>query len=168
MTASRDALQQKNNEVTAAYHDKSRKLSQTQELYSKVKKRAELSQIEQAAFDAVDSSTRSVPRPSTSNQASNAFRPHSLNGDNERSFPLNRRLPRFDAADFVAGLPVSNMQQHESESRWPRKRPQTYGEAYHTCEFNFGLTHNNDRADPGSSIFPSKRKRPTLRRDFSP
>jgi E3 ubiquitin-protein ligase CCNP1IP1 len=168
VTASRDALQQKNNELAGAYQDKSRKLFQTQELYNKVKKRAELSQIEQAAFDAVDSSTRSVPQLSTSNQASSQFRPHSLNGDNERSFPLNRGLPRFDAADFATAPPVSNMQQYESESRWPRKRPQAYGEAYHICGFNFGLTHNNDRTDSRSSTFPSKRKRPTLCRDFSP
>ncbi|EHK46249.1 hypothetical protein TRIATDRAFT_240003, partial [Trichoderma atroviride IMI 206040] len=62
VTASRDALRQKNNELAAAYQDKSRKLFQTQELYNRVKKRAELGQIEQAAFDAVDSSTRSVPQ----------------------------------------------------------------------------------------------------------
>ncbi|KAL7969703.1 hypothetical protein HDV63DRAFT_40480 [Trichoderma sp. SZMC 28014] len=148
MTELQDALQQKNNELAAAYQDKSRKLFQTQELYNKVKKRAELSQIEQAAFNAVDTSTRSVPQPSTSNQASNSFRPHSLNGENERSFPLNRGIPRFEAADFITGLNVSNMPRYESESRWPRKRPQV--------------------SDAGSSNISAKRKRPTLRRDFSP
>jgi E3 ubiquitin-protein ligase CCNP1IP1 len=162
VTASRDALQQKNNELAGAYQDKSRKLFQTQELYNKVKKRAELSQIEQAAFDAVESSTRSVPQPTTVNQASNVFRPHSLDGDNERSFPLNRGLPRFDATDFVTAPPVSNMQQYENESRWPRKRPHVYGEAYHTRGFNLGLTHGNDRTDPRSSVVSAKRKRPTF------
>lgn len=168
MTELQDALQQKNNELAAAYQDKSRKLFQTQELYNKVKKRAELSQIEQAAFNAVDTSTRSVPQPSTSNQASNSFRPHSLNGENERSFPLNRGIPRFEAADFITGLNVSNMPRYESESRWPRKRPQVSGKAYHICRINSGLTHSNDRTDAGSSNISAKRKRPTLRRDFSP
>lgn len=167
MTASRDALQQKNSELAGAYQDKSRKLFQTQELYNKVKKRAELSQIEQAAFDAVDNSTRSVPQPSTSNQAPNVFRSHSLNGDNERNFPLNRGL-RFDTTDFAAVPPGSNVQPFESESRWPRKRPQAYGEAHHACGSNIGLTRSNNRPHPGSSVIPSKRKRSTFCRDLSP
>lgn len=167
MTASQDTLQQKNNELARAYQDKSRKLFQTQELYNKVKKKAELSQIEQAAFDAVDNSTRSVPQPSTNNQASNIFRPHSLNGDNEPNFPLNRGL-RFDATDFVTVPPGSNVQQYESESRWPRKRPQAYGEAYYTRGFNLDLTHSNDRPRARSSTIPSKRKRSTFCRDVPP
>lgn len=167
MTESRDALQRKNDELAGAYQDKSRKLFQTQELYNKVKKKAELSQIEQAAFDAVDNSTRSVPQLSNSKQASNIFRPHSLNGDNERNFPPNLR-PRFDATDFSTAPPGSNVQQYESDSRWPRKRPQAYGEAHHTYKFNLSLTHNNDRPDPRSSIIPSKRKRSTFCRDISP
>ncbi|EHK15810.1 uncharacterized protein TRIVIDRAFT_135786, partial [Trichoderma virens Gv29-8] len=56
MTKSRDTLQRKNVEFAEALRDKNRKLSQTQELYNKVKRKAELGQIERAAFDAVDSS----------------------------------------------------------------------------------------------------------------
>ncbi|PTB71013.1 hypothetical protein BBK36DRAFT_1176318 [Trichoderma citrinoviride] len=59
VTASRDVLQRKNEELAEAFKDKSRKLFQTQELYTKVKRKAELGRIERAASDAVDSSIRS-------------------------------------------------------------------------------------------------------------
>jgi E3 ubiquitin-protein ligase CCNP1IP1 len=135
MTQARDDLQRKNDELAGAYQDKSRKLFQTQELYNKVKKRAELSQIERAAIDAVDNSTRSVPQPAVNNQAFNILRSHHFQDDNERNFPLSRGL-RFDATEFTTAPPGLNPQEYENESRWPRKRPQFHGEICHTCSFH--------------------------------
>lgn len=54
MTLDQDNLRRKNDELNQAYKDKSRKLLQTQELYDKLKRRAMLGQIQDAASDAVD------------------------------------------------------------------------------------------------------------------
>ncbi|KAF5615952.1 e3 ubiquitin ligase CCNB1IP1 [Fusarium tjaetaba] len=55
LAAEQDALRRKNDEISRAYKDKSRKVLQLQELYDKVKRKAELGQIQRAASDAVDS-----------------------------------------------------------------------------------------------------------------
>ena len=47
-------LRRKNEELGQAFRDKSRKHSQTQELYDKLKRRAMLGHVQNAAFDAVD------------------------------------------------------------------------------------------------------------------
>ena len=49
-----DNLRRKNEELSQALRDKSRKLLQTQELYDKLKRRALLGQVQDAAQDAVD------------------------------------------------------------------------------------------------------------------
>lgn len=51
-----DALRRKNEELIHAHREKNKKLLQTQELYDKVKRKAEMTQIQRAASDAVDSS----------------------------------------------------------------------------------------------------------------
>uniref|UniRef100_A0A0D2Y502 RING-type domain-containing protein n=1 Tax=Fusarium oxysporum (strain Fo5176) TaxID=660025 RepID=A0A0D2Y502_FUSOF len=59
-TAEQDALRRKNGEISRAYKDKSRKVLQLQELYDKVKRKAELGQIQRAASDAVDSTLQTT------------------------------------------------------------------------------------------------------------
>lgn len=54
MALDQDDLKRKNDELTQAYKEKNRKLLQTQELYDKVKRKAMLGQIQDAASDAVD------------------------------------------------------------------------------------------------------------------
>lgn len=54
MQADQDGLRRKNEELTQALRDKNRKLLQTQELYDKLKRRAMLGQVQDAAHDAVD------------------------------------------------------------------------------------------------------------------
>ena len=54
MLVDQDNLRRKNDELGQALRDKSRKYSQTQELYDKLKRRAMLGQVKNAAFDAVD------------------------------------------------------------------------------------------------------------------
>ncbi|KAK7956015.1 uncharacterized protein PG986_005237 [Apiospora aurea] len=52
------ALHEKNAELAQAYKDKNRKLLQVQELYDKLKRKAMLGQIQDAAEDAIDSNFR--------------------------------------------------------------------------------------------------------------
>jgi E3 ubiquitin-protein ligase CCNP1IP1 len=54
MLVDKDNLQRKNEELAQAFRDKSRKHSQTQELYDKLKRRFMLGQVQNAASDAVD------------------------------------------------------------------------------------------------------------------
>ncbi|KAF4337694.1 e3 ubiquitin ligase ccnb1ip1 [Fusarium beomiforme] len=60
LAAEQDDLRRKNDEISRAYKDKSRKVLQLQELYDKVKRKAELGQIQKAASDAVDSSLHTI------------------------------------------------------------------------------------------------------------
>lgn len=54
MALDQESLRRKNNELSLAYKEKSRKLLQTQELYDKLKRKAMLGHIQDAASDAVD------------------------------------------------------------------------------------------------------------------
>lgn len=54
MATDQDELRKKNEELSQAYKEKSRKLLNTQELYDKLKRRLMLGQIQDAASDAVD------------------------------------------------------------------------------------------------------------------
>ncbi|CZR63206.1 related to lactose regulatory protein [Phialocephala subalpina] len=49
-----DTLRRRNEELNQAFREKSRKQMQTQELYDKLKRKAMLSQVQEAALDAVD------------------------------------------------------------------------------------------------------------------
>jgi E3 ubiquitin-protein ligase CCNP1IP1 len=54
LQADQDNLRRKNEELTQTLREKNRKLLQTQELYDKLKRRALLGQVQDAAHDAVD------------------------------------------------------------------------------------------------------------------
>lgn len=54
MQIDQDGLRRKNEELIQALREKSRKQLQTQELYDKLKRRAMLGQVQNAALDAVD------------------------------------------------------------------------------------------------------------------
>jgi E3 ubiquitin-protein ligase CCNP1IP1 len=54
MKVDHDSLRRKNEELALAFREKSRKHLQTQELYDKLKRRAMLGQVQEAALDAVD------------------------------------------------------------------------------------------------------------------
>ncbi|KAK1596268.1 E3 ubiquitin-protein ligase CCNB1IP1, partial [Colletotrichum navitas] len=53
-----DNERRKHEELAYAYQEKSRKLTQIQELYDRVKRKADLGQMEAAAIDAIESSLR--------------------------------------------------------------------------------------------------------------
>ncbi|KAI1409048.1 hypothetical protein F5Y13DRAFT_203871 [Hypoxylon sp. FL1857] len=55
MKADQDSLRRKNDELAQAYKEKNRKLLQIQELYDKLKRKAMLGQMQNAAEDAIDS-----------------------------------------------------------------------------------------------------------------
>ena len=61
MQADQDNLKRKNEELTQVLREKSRKLLQTQELYDKLKRRAMLGQVQDAASDAVDETIQASP-----------------------------------------------------------------------------------------------------------
>lgn len=168
MTASRDVLQRKNDELAEAFRDKSRKLFQTQELYTKVKRKAELGQIERAASDAVDSSIRPVPQPAMNSQETHAFLPPHFHENNERSYPLSHGL-RFDTTGFTTSPSGLNPQQHEHGGHWPRKRTPSHGEACLIYIQILALTHHYYyRPNTRSSAIPPTRKRPRTDGYFSP
>lgn len=54
MQVDQDTLRRRNEELTQAFREKSRKQMQTQELYDKLKRRSMLGQVQEAASDAVD------------------------------------------------------------------------------------------------------------------
>lgn len=54
MALDQETLRRKNEELSTAYKEKSRKLMQMQELYDKLKRKAMLGHIQDAASDAVD------------------------------------------------------------------------------------------------------------------
>lgn len=54
MKVDQDSLRRKNEELVQAFREKSRKHLQTQELYDKLKRRAMMGQVQEAAQDAVD------------------------------------------------------------------------------------------------------------------
>ena len=54
MQTDQENLKRKNEELTQVLREKSRKLLQTQELYDRLKRRAMLGQVQDAASDAVD------------------------------------------------------------------------------------------------------------------
>lgn len=60
MALDQEGLQKKNEELSHAFKEKSRKLLQTQELYDKLKRKAMMGQMQDAAEDAVDLSLRAA------------------------------------------------------------------------------------------------------------
>jgi hypothetical protein len=75
MQVDQDGLRRKNGELIQALREKSRKQLQTQELYDKLKRRAMLGQVQNAALDAVDqniqasvTASRFVDRVDSQNQ----------------------------------------------------------------------------------------------------
>ncbi|KAI1425373.1 hypothetical protein F5Y12DRAFT_784650 [Xylaria sp. FL1777] len=84
--ADRDELRKKYEELLQTCKEKNRKLLQTQELYDKLKRRAMLGQVQDAAEDAVESS---LQVPISSNAAE------------------SQEIPYFQSRDAIYGQPAS-------------------------------------------------------------
>ncbi|KAM0282725.1 hypothetical protein ACHAQH_002923 [Verticillium albo-atrum] len=102
-----DSVRRKYEELGQAYKEKSRKLLQTQELYDRVKRKAEMGQMQAAACDAVDSHLQMHALPenhekgaldqSFYEQQEELTRQHKSRGLNgsELLAPQNRGTPNF-------------------------------------------------------------------------
>ncbi|KAL7933571.1 hypothetical protein V8C35DRAFT_58876 [Trichoderma chlorosporum] len=130
MTKSRDLMLQRNKEFAEALQAKTRTLHQTQELYNRVKRKAEFGQLERAACDAVDSSIRQFPQATINSQEQQAFFPPHLNDPRERSYSLGHGL-RVDNIGLTTGPSGPSMQQSDHENPWAGNSTLSHGKASH-------------------------------------
>ena len=110
MNLDHDSLRRKNEELAQAYKEKNRKLLQTQELYDKLKRKAMLGHIQDAASDAVDTTlqgassyaARQPDRGVYEHQIGTPLRPteYAERSDRPGGMPLQ---PRMMAPDPRAG-----------------------------------------------------------------
>ncbi|OBR08939.1 E3 ubiquitin-protein ligase CCNB1IP1 [Colletotrichum higginsianum IMI 349063] len=91
-----DDVRRKHEELAHAYQDKCRKLTQVQELYDRVKRKAELGQMEAAAVDAVASTLQFGTRVPEYNKNESAAR---LNIYEQQSDPAHRAPPYTTRTD---------------------------------------------------------------------
>lgn len=114
MATEQDSLRRKNEDISQAFREKSRKVLQLQELYDKVKRKAELSQIQKAASNAVDSTFETA---SQLNQ--------DIGGDNHaQRVPESDNIPAFsqrraDGSDMNTGMPRSYPNVTRQSALWP-------------------------------------------------
>lgn len=102
MAAEQDELRKKNEELSQAYKEKSRKLLNTQELYDKLKRRLMLGQIQENASEAIDATMNggTVPMAFTNDRVE-LQRPY------EQQFSTPLAGPRYnDRLDQSAGMPA--------------------------------------------------------------
>lgn len=106
MALDQDNLRAKNDELAQAYKEKNRKLLQTQELYDKLKRKAMLGQIQDAATDAVDTT---------------------LQGGSEQHFGPSMRPSHYTERHDQTGdmqPPPRMVAPDPREGRWARPSPQ--------------------------------------------
>ena len=129
MAAEHDALRRKNEEISQAYREKNRKLLQTQELYDKVKRKAEMGHIQRAASDAVDSTLQA------SSQASLGFggASHDHEFPDMSSMPAFGQSQRIDLASMNSSMPRSNFTLPGEDSHWPRHAGAGRSKSHRTC-----------------------------------
>ncbi|KAK6224749.1 E3 ubiquitin-protein ligase CCNB1IP1 [Colletotrichum tabaci] len=92
-----DDVRRKHEELAHAYQDKCRKLTQVQELYDRVKRKAELGQMEAAAVDAVASTLQFGTRVPEYNKNESAAR---LNIYEQQTDPAHRVPPYATRTDL--------------------------------------------------------------------
>lgn len=100
-------------------NDKNRKLLQTQALYDKVKRKAEMDHIQRAASDAVDSTLHAVPQSQTAVREFEGHKPDT-EPDPRNTFALFGQTNRFDVAGMNSGIPRSTLHHVGVEDRWMR------------------------------------------------
>lgn len=120
MALDQEALAKKNEELSLAYKEKNRKLLQTQELYDKLKRKAMLGHIQDAALDAVDNTLH----------AGRAMRLQPVeHGDNtsnyEQQLGVSYGAPRCtDQFGQAAVMPTPRMGQPSMQDpAWARSAP---------------------------------------------
>ncbi|KAI1635626.1 hypothetical protein F4809DRAFT_613379 [Biscogniauxia mediterranea] len=116
MKVDQDTLQKKNEELSRAYNEKNRKLLQTQELYDKLKRKAMLGQIQDAAEDAVDSTLHNSFANAPSMRDS--FQENSALGDHGVSYDQHHPTLYDQQSVTAAYQPHATLQTHTNS--WPR------------------------------------------------
>ncbi|KAM0418590.1 hypothetical protein ACHAPT_012489 [Fusarium lateritium] len=115
MTAEQETLRRKNDEIIQALKEKSNKVLQLQELYDKVKRQAELSQIQKAASDAVDLTVEATSQLNRSLEGDSPT--HGLSeSDNAPAFGQCRA----HVSGMNTGLPRSYSNIPREGTLWPR------------------------------------------------
>ncbi|KAI0003162.1 hypothetical protein F4779DRAFT_634830 [Xylariaceae sp. FL0662B] len=116
MNMDQENIRRKNEELTQAYKEKNRKLLQTQELYDKLKRKAMLGQMQDAAEDAVDSTLHG---PAVGDTGLGDGVPHH-GGYEERGTPYGQHRPALYGQQAIpaAYQPQTTTQAHSSG--WPR------------------------------------------------
>ncbi|KFA77077.1 hypothetical protein S40288_07960 [Stachybotrys chartarum IBT 40288] len=117
LVAEFDNLRRKNDEYAQAYKDKHRKLLQTQELYEKVRRKAEMGQMQQAASDAVDSSLLAMQHSGTQDLQTGLSE---LERNDRPGSSMFNQSSRFDVIGMNSGLPRSNLPRPSNDNRWPQ------------------------------------------------
>ncbi|PHH60821.1 hypothetical protein CDD81_1118 [Ophiocordyceps australis] len=115
-----ESLRRKNEEFAQAYKEKNNKLLQTQELYDKVKRRAEIGHIQQAVTEAVDSTFNGPPRPRSTGPQEYGFR---------SGFGAFGRGGTFNAEGSLnQGVPQPNPGHADIQhDYWPRRHADAQG-----------------------------------------
>ncbi|KAI1382448.1 hypothetical protein F4677DRAFT_452145 [Hypoxylon crocopeplum] len=116
MEMDQDRLRRKNEELTQAYKEKNRKLLQIQELYDKLKRKAMLGQMQDAAEDAIDSTLHGPPP---------GGQPFEGGGQNSMSYeePGSPYREHYSALHGQQRMPHGYQNQtmaHNHSNGWPR------------------------------------------------
>ncbi|KAJ4323182.1 hypothetical protein N0V84_004445 [Fusarium piperis] len=113
MAAEQDALRRENEEISQSCGEKSRHLLQLQELYDKVKRKAELSQIQKAASDAVASTLET----SQLNQVIGGHSPTQIVPESDNTPAFGQR--RANGSGMNTGMPRSYPNVTRESTLWP-------------------------------------------------
>lgn len=145
MALDQDNLRRKYDELAQAYKDKNRKLLQAQELYDKLKRKAMLGQIQDAASDAVDTTLQGGPGASMGAHTADRF---DTQGGYEQQFGTPMRPShhpeRLDLSGIVP-LQPRIAAQNLREGSWARPPlPQANTRA------NLPVTPSTHRQRPGA------------------
>ncbi|KAF5531902.1 e3 ubiquitin ligase CCNB1IP1 [Fusarium napiforme] len=137
LAAEQDALRRKNDEISRAYKDKSRKVLQLQELYDKVKRKAELGQIQRAASDAVDSTLQT-------NQMDSGYEvnlPTQIHAEIVPP-PAFSQSHRIDISGMNTGLSRNYTNMTREGNHWPRLGGSSHREHLHFTNIRYLLTYD--------------------------
>ncbi|KAI5861664.1 hypothetical protein GGS23DRAFT_606208 [Durotheca rogersii] len=114
-----DSLRRKNEELTQAYKEKNRKLLQTQELYDKLKRKAMLGQMQDAAEDAVDSTLHGPIGEAPFDGAGQGGGRDPM-GFQEHGSPYGRQQPGPQERQGISTGYQTRATTQEHASAWPR------------------------------------------------
>jgi E3 ubiquitin-protein ligase CCNP1IP1 len=119
MIAEQDDLRRKYDELSRAFKEKSRKVLHLQELYDKVKRKAELGHIQKAASDAVDSTIQATQ---LEHGYGDGIPPQGhVEGHAEgHTMPVFNHSHRVDVSGMNTSLPRNFSTVSREGTQWPR------------------------------------------------